>query len=145
MAGETIITVVGNLTAEPELRHTADGVALATFTVASNSRSFDRRTQEWKDGPTLYLRCSAWRRIAENIARSALRRGCGVIVQGRLEPHAYETKDGGRRSTVEVTVEDVGTSLKYAAVTFVSAPGSESFAVSGEAGAPDGPQAGRSL
>lgn len=123
MAGETIITVVGNLTADPELRHTPSGVAVATFTVASNTRNFDRDSGSWKDGATLFLRCSAWRRLAENIAESGLRRGVAVMVRGRLESHTYDSKDGERRTSVELTAEDVGVSLGKAAVSGVRVQG----------------------
>lgn len=124
VAGETIITVVGNLTADPELRYTPSGVAVVTFTVASNTRNFDRDSGSWKDGATLFLRCSAWRRLAENIGESGLRRGMGVMVRGRLESHTYDSKDGERRTSVELTAEDVGASLGRSAATGLRIQGS---------------------
>ncbi|WP_086818669.1 single-stranded DNA-binding protein [Allokutzneria sp. NRRL B-24872] len=114
MAGETTITVVGNLTADPELRFTQSGAAVASFTVASTPRTFDKQSGEWKDGEALFLRCSIWRQAAENVAES-LTRGMRVVVQGRLKQRSYEPKDGGERRTVyELEVEEVGPSLRYA-------------------------------
>jgi single-strand DNA-binding protein len=113
MAGETIITVVGNLTADPELRFTPSGAAVASFTVASTPRTFDRQTNEWKDGDALFLRCSIWRQAAENVAES-LQRGMRVIVQGRLQQRSYETREGEKRTVVEMQVDEVGPSLRYA-------------------------------
>ena len=112
MAGETIITVVGNLTADPELRFTPSGAAVASFTVASTPRTFDRQANEWKDGETLFLRCSVWREAAENVAES-LAKGNRVVVQGRLVQRSFE-KDGQKRTVVEMQVDEVGPSLKYA-------------------------------
>jgi single-strand DNA-binding protein len=113
MAGETIITVVGNLTADPELRFTPSGAAVANFTVASTPRTLDKSTNEWKDGDALFLRCSVWRQAAENVAES-LTRGMRVVVQGRLKQRSYETKEGEKRTVVELDVDEVGPSLKYA-------------------------------
>ena len=113
MAGETPITVVGNLTADPELRFTPSGAAVANFTVASTPRQFDRQTNEWKDQETLFLNCSVWRQAAENAAES-LQRGMRVIVQGRLKARSYETREGEKRTVFEIDVEEVGPSLKMA-------------------------------
>ena len=113
MAGETPITVVGNLTADPELRFTPSGAAVANFTVASTPRTFDRQTNEWKDQDTLFLNCSVWRQAAENAAES-LTRGMRVIVQGRLKARSYETREGEKRTVFEIDVEEVGPSLRSA-------------------------------
>lgn len=113
MAGETIITVVGNLTDDPDLRFTPSGAAVANFTVASTARLFDKNTNEWKDGDPLFLRCSVWRQAAENVAES-LTRGSRVIVQGRLKQRSYETREGEKRTVYELEVDEVGAALKYA-------------------------------
>ena len=113
MAGDTIITVVGTLTADPELRFTPSGAAVASFTVASTPRSFDRQANEWKDGDTLFLRCSIWREAAENVAES-LTKGTRVIVQGRLVQRSYETREGEKRTVVEMQADEGGPSLRYA-------------------------------
>src|SRR6059058_2017874 len=113
MAGETVITVVGNVTDDPELRFTPAGAAVANFTVASTPRSFDRQSNEWKDGDTLFLRCSVWRQAAENVAES-LHRGTRVIVSGRLRQRSFETREGEKRTVVELEVDEVGASLRYA-------------------------------
>lgn len=113
MAGETTITIVGNLTGDPELRFTPSGAAVANFTVASTPRTFDRQSNEWKDGETLFMRCSIWRDAAENVAES-LQRGTRVIVTGRLKSRSYETKEGEKRTVVEMDVDEVGPSLRYA-------------------------------
>jgi len=113
MAGETVITVVGNLTDDPELRFTPSGAAVANFTVASTPRTLDKQTNEWKDGDALFLRCSVWRQAAENVAES-LTRGARVVVQGRLRQRSYETREGEKRTVVELEVEEIGPSLKYA-------------------------------
>jgi single-strand DNA-binding protein len=113
MAGETVITVVGNLTNDPELRFTASGAAVAKFTVASTPRTLDRQSGEWKDGEPLFLSCSVWRQAAENVAES-LTRGSRVIVQGRLRQRSYETREGEKRTVYEMEVDEVGPSLKYA-------------------------------
>jgi single-strand DNA-binding protein len=113
VAGDTTITVVGNLTADPELRFTPSGAAVANFTVASTPRIFDRQSNEWKDGDALFMRCSIWREAAENVAES-LTRGSRVIVQGRLKQRSYETREGEKRTVVELEVDEIGPSLKYA-------------------------------
>ena len=120
MAGETVITVVGNLVDDPELRFTPSGAAVANFTVASTPRTFDRNSNEWKDGEALFLRCSVWRQAAENVAES-LHRGTAVIVQGRLKQRSYETKEGEKRTVYELDVEEVGPSLKFATAKVVKA------------------------
>jgi single-strand DNA-binding protein len=113
MAGETVITVVGNLTADPELRFTPSGAAVASFTVASTPRTLDRQSNEWKDGEALFLRCSIWRQAAENVAES-LTRGSRVIVSGRLKQRSFETREGEKRTVMELDVDEVGPSLRYA-------------------------------
>ena len=113
MAGDTIITVIGNITGDPELRFTPSGAAVANFTVASTPRQFDRQANEWKDGETLFMRCSVWRDAAENVAES-LQRGTRVIVSGRLKSRSYETKEGEKRTVVEMDVDEIGPSLRYA-------------------------------
>lgn len=113
MAGDTVITVVGNLTDDPELRFTSSGAAVANFTVASTPRFFDKQTNDWKDGDALFLRCSIWRQAAENVAES-LTKGARVIVQGRLKQRSYETREGERRTVYELDVDEVGPSLRYA-------------------------------
>ena len=113
MAGETLITVVGNLTADPELRFTPSGAAVASFTVASTPRTFDRQSNDWKDGEALFLRCSIWRQAAENVAES-LTRGARVVVTGRLKQRSFETREGEKRTVVELDVDEVGPSLRYA-------------------------------
>jgi single-strand DNA-binding protein len=113
VAGETTITVVGNLTADPELRFTPAGAAVANFTVASTPRTFDRQTNEWKDGEALFLRCSIWREAAENVAES-LTRGARVVVTGRLKQRSFETKEGEKRTVMELEVDEIGPSLRYA-------------------------------
>ncbi|MEU6851175.1 single-stranded DNA-binding protein [Actinacidiphila alni] len=113
MAGETVITVVGNLVDDPELRFTPSGAAVAKFRVASTPRTFDRQTNEWKDGESLFLTCSVWRQAAENVAES-LQRGMRVIVQGRLKQRSYEDREGVKRTVYELDVEEVGASLKNA-------------------------------
>ncbi|MDO5618960.1 single-stranded DNA-binding protein [Kocuria sp.] len=113
MAGDTVITVIGNLTADPELRFTPSGAAVANFTIASTPRQFDRQSNEWKDGETLFLRCSVWREAAENVAES-LTKGTRVICQGRLRSRSFDTKEGERRTVMELEVEEVGPSLRFA-------------------------------
>ena len=113
MAGDTVITIIGNLTQDPELRFTPSGAAVANFTVASTPRQFDRQSNEWKDGDTLFMRCSVWRDAAENVAES-LTRGSRVLVSGRLKSRSYDTKEGEKRTVVELDVEEVGPSLRYA-------------------------------
>ena len=113
MAGDTVITLVGNLTGDPELRFTPSGAPVANFTVASTPRTFDRASGEWKDGDAMFLNCSVWRQPAENVAES-LTKGMRVIVQGRLKSRSYETREGERRTVFEVDVDEVGPSLRYA-------------------------------
>jgi single-strand DNA-binding protein len=113
VAGDTVITVVGNLTADPELRFTPSGAAVANFTVASTPRTFDKNSNEWKDGEALFLRCSVWRQAAENVAES-LHKGTSVIVQGRLKQRSYETKEGEKRTVYELDVDEIGPSLRWA-------------------------------
>ncbi|NGN67490.1 single-stranded DNA-binding protein [Streptomyces sp. A7024] len=113
MAGETVITVVGNLTDDPELRFTPSGAAVANFTIASTPRTFDRQTNEWKDGDALFLRASIWRQAAENVAES-LTRGTRVVAQGRLRQRSYETQQGEKRTVVELEVDEIGPALRYA-------------------------------
>ncbi|QCB95043.1 single-stranded DNA-binding protein [Cellulomonas shaoxiangyii] len=113
MAGETTITVIGNLTGDPELRFTPSGAAVANFTVASTPRTFDRQSNEWKDGETLFLRCSIWREAAESVAES-LTKGTRVIATGRLTQRSYETREGEKRTVYELQVDEVGPSLRYA-------------------------------
>src|SRR3954466_8008816 len=113
MAGETVITVVGNLVDDPELRFTPSGAAVANFRIASTPRTFDRQTNEWKDGDALFLSCSVWRQAAENVAES-LQRGMRVIVQGRLKQRSYETREGEKRTVIELEVDEVGPSLTFA-------------------------------
>ncbi|OMC21930.1 single-stranded DNA-binding protein [Mycobacterium colombiense] len=113
MAGDTTITVVGNLTADPELRFTPSGAAVANFTVASTPRIYDRQSGEWKDGEALFLRCNIWREAAENVAES-LTRGARVIVTGRLKQRSFETREGEKRTVFEVEVDEIGPSLRYA-------------------------------
>lgn len=162
MAGETVITVVGNLTADPELRFLPSGAAVANFTVASTPRTFDRQSGEWKDGDALFLSCSVWRQAGENVAES-LRKGMRVIVQGRLRQRSYETQQGERRTVVELEVDEIGPSLRYATAAVTRTPsgqggggqgggfgggqggggyGAQGGQASGGYGAPGGQQAG---
>ena len=113
MSGEVTLTAVGNLTSDPELRYTQNGLAVANFTVASTPRTFDRGSGDWKDGDTLFLRCSVWREFAEHVAGSLLK-GTRVIVTGRLTQRSYETKEGEKRTSFELEVDEVGPSLRYA-------------------------------
>ncbi|WP_406201341.1 single-stranded DNA-binding protein [Kitasatospora sp. NBC_01560] len=131
MAGETVITLVGNLVDDPELRFTPSGAAVAKFRIASTPRTFDRQTNEWKDGESLFLTCNVWRQPAENVAES-LQRGMRVIVQGRLRQRSYETKEGEKRTVFEVEVDEVGPSLRSATAKVTranrsGAPGGGSF------------------
>jgi single-strand DNA-binding protein len=120
MAGETTITVIGNLTNDPELRFTPSGSAVANFTIASTPRTFDRNSNEWKDGETLFLRAGVWREAAENVAES-LTKGMRVIVSGRLKSRSYETKEGEKRTIMELEVDEIGPSLKSATAKVVKA------------------------
>jgi single-strand DNA-binding protein len=113
MAGETVITVIGNLTNDPELRFTPSGSAVANFTIASTPRTFDRNSNEWKDGEALFLRSAVWKEAAENVAES-LTKGMRVIASGRLKQRSYETKEGEKRTVIEFEVDEIGPSLKYA-------------------------------
>ncbi|NYT93629.1 single-stranded DNA-binding protein [Salinispora sp. H7-4] len=113
MAGETIITVIGNLTDDPELRFTPSGAAVAKFRVASTPRFFDKSSSEWKDGEPLFLSCTVWRQAAEHVAES-LQRGTRVIVSGRLRQRSYETREGEKRTVIELEVDEIGPSLRYA-------------------------------
>jgi single-strand DNA-binding protein len=120
MAGETVITIVGNLTSDPELRFTPNGAAVASFTVAATPRTLDRATNEWKDGEPLFLRCSIWRQAAEHVAES-LQKGARVIVQGRLKQRTFETREGEKRTVIELDVDEIGPSLRYATAKVVRA------------------------
>src|SRR3954463_414406 len=122
MAGETVITVVGNLTADPELRYTQNGLAVANFTIASTPRTFDRQANEWKDGEALFLRASVWREFAEHVAGS-LTKGSRVIAQGRLKQRSYETKEGEKRTSIELEIDEIGPSLRYATAQVTRAAG----------------------
>lgn len=113
MAGDTVITVIGNLTADPELRFTPSGAAVANFTIASTPRRFDRQSGQWQDGDTLFMRCSIWRDAAENVAES-LTKGMRVVAQGRLVQRSFETREGEKRTVVELQVDEVGPSMRYA-------------------------------
>ncbi len=113
MAGETNITLIGNLTADPELRFTPSGAPVANFTVASTPRTFDRTSGEWKDGDAMFLNCAVWRQAAENVAET-LTKGMRVIVTGRLKSRSYETREGERRTVFEIEVDEIGPSLRYA-------------------------------
>lgn len=113
MANETFLTVTGNLTSDPELRFTTNGAAVANFTIASTPRKFDRQSNEFKDGETLFMRCSVWREAAENVAES-LQKGMAVIAQGRLESRSYETKEGEKRTVTELAVDEIGPNLRRA-------------------------------
>ena len=133
MAGDTVITIIGNLTADPELRWTQSGAAVADFTVASTPRTYDRNAGEWRDGDTLFMRCSVWRDTAENVAES-LRKGMRVIVQGRLTQRSYDTQQGERRTVVNLQVDEVGPSLRRARAQVTRHP-----AADGGAGYPPPP------
>jgi single-strand DNA-binding protein len=137
MAGDTIMTVIGNLTADPELRFTASGAAVANFTVASTPRTLDRNTNEWKDGEALFLRCSIWRQAAENVAES-LTRGSRVIVSGRLKQRSFETKEGEKRTVIELEVDEIGPSLRYATAKVNRAQRSDSGGGGGYGGGNSG-------
>ena len=113
MAGETVITVVGNLTADPELRYTQNGLPVANFTIASTPRTFDRQANEWEDGEALFLRASVWREFAEHVAGS-LTKGMRVIAQGRLRQRSYQDREGNNRTAIELEVDEIGPSLRYA-------------------------------
>ena len=135
MAGETIITVVGNLTADPELRFTPSGAPVANFTVASTPRTFDRNSGEWKDGDAMFLNCAVWRQAAENVAET-LTKGMRVIVQGRLKSRSYETREGEKRTVFEIEVDEIGPSLRYASakVTRTTGGGGGGYSGGGNSG-----------
>jgi len=137
MAGETVITVVGNLTSDPELRYTQGGLAVANFTIASTPRTMDRATNEWKDGEALFLRASVWREFAEHVAGS-LTKGSRVIVQGRLKQRSYETKEGEKRTSYELEVDEIGPSLRYATAQVTRASSSRDGGNGGGGRAPQG-------
>ena len=142
MAGETIITVVGNLTDDPELRFTPSGAAVANFTVASTPRNFDKNSNEWVDGEAMFLRCSIWRQAAENVAES-LQRGMRVVVQGRLKARSYETREGEKRTVVELEVDEVGPSLAFATAKVTRASrsgGGGGYSGGGQGGGQSRPQ-----
>ena len=144
MAGETVITVVGNLVDDPELRFTPSGAAVANFRIASTPRTFDRQTNEWKDGDALFLSCSVWRQAAENVAES-LQRGMRVVVQGRLKQRSYETREGEKRTVVELEVDEVGPSLAFATAKVTRASrsgGGGGFSGGGGQGGQSRPQSG---
>ena len=122
MAGETIITVVGNLTADPELRYTQNGLPVANFTIASTPRNYDRQTNEWKDGEALFLRASVWREFAEHVAGS-LTKGSRVIATGRLKQRSYQDREGNNRTSIELEVDEIGPSLRYATAQVTRAAG----------------------
>lgn len=136
MAGEPILTIVGNLTADPELRFTPSGAAVANFTIASTPRTFDRQANEWRDGETIFMNCSVWRQYAEHVAES-LQKGMRVIAQGRLRSRSYETREGERRTVMELSVDEVGPALRYATaqVTRSTSSGGGGFGGGGGASA----------
>jgi single-strand DNA-binding protein len=139
MAGETTITVIGNLTDDPELRFTPQGTAVAKFRIASTPRSYDKQSGEWKDGEPLFLACNIWRQAAENVAES-LQRGARVVVTGRLRQRSYETREGEKRTVIELEVDEVGPSLRYATakVQKMSRSGGGGFGSSGGGGGGQG-------
>lgn len=141
MAGETVITVVGNLTSDPELRYTQNGLAVANFTIASTPRSFDRASNDWKDGEALFLRASVWREFAEHVAGS-LTKGSRVVATGRLKQRSYETKEGEKRTSIELEVDEIGPSLRYATaqVTRAASSRDSSGGVRGQIGGNQGGQ-----
>ncbi|RLL67854.1 single-stranded DNA-binding protein [Streptomyces sp. Z26] len=143
MAGETVITVVGNLVDDPELRFTPSGAAVAKFRVASTPRTFDRQTNEWKDGESLFLTCSVWRQAAENVAES-LTKGTRVVVQGRLKQRSYEDREGIKRTVYELDVDEVGASLRNATakISKTSGRGGQGGGGGGWGGGPGGGQQG---
>ncbi|MGA9716057.1 MAG: single-stranded DNA-binding protein [Aeromicrobium sp.] len=133
MAGETNITVVGNLTGDPELKFTPSGAAVANFTVASTARTFDKQTNEWKDGEALFIRCDAWRQLAENVAES-LQKGQRVIVTGALKVRNFERQDGSKGTSVEMSVDEIGPSLRFATAKVTRASGGSGNGGGGNAG-----------
>jgi single-strand DNA-binding protein len=141
MAGETVITVVGNLTSDPELRYTQNGLAVANFTIASTPRSFDRASNDWKDGDALFLRASVWREFAEHVAGS-LTKGSRVIATGRLKQRSYETKEGEKRTSIELEVDEIGPSLRYATAQVTRTSSSREGGSAGGAGGAGGARGG---
>jgi single-strand DNA-binding protein len=143
VAGETIITLVGNLTGDPELRFTPSGSAVANFTIASTPRTFDRQSNEWKDGETLFMRCSIWREAAENVAES-LTKGTRVVVTGRMKSRSYQTKEGENRTVIELEADEIGPSLRYATakVNRTQRSGGGGFGGGGQSGPGGAPQGG---
>lgn len=139
MSNETKLTIIGNLTAPPELRFTPSGAAVANFTIASTPRNFDKASNEWKDGDTLFLRCSAWRELAENIAESLTDKGTRVVATGNLVQRSYEDREGQKRTVVELQVDEIGPSLKYATAKVTRAQRSGGGS-GGFSGAPAGGQ-----
>ena len=137
MAGETVITVVGNLTSDPELRYTQNGLAVANFTIASTPRSFDRASNDWKDGDALFLRASVWREFAEHVAGS-LTKGSRVVATGRLKQRSYETKEGEKRTSIELEVDEIGPSLRYATAQVTRTSSSREGGAGGSGGARSG-------
>ena len=137
MAGETVITVVGNLTSDPELRYTQNGLAVANFTIASTPRTFDRASNDWKDGEALFLRASVWREFAEHVAGS-LSKGARVIATGRLKQRNYETKEGEKRTSFEIEVDEIGPSLRYATAQVTRSSGGASSGGASRGGAGQG-------
>lgn len=127
MSGETIITIVGNLTADPELRHTQNGIAVANLTIASTPRNFDRSSNEFKDGETLFIRATAWRELGEHVAGS-LTKGTRVIATGELKQKEFETKEGEKRTSIELELQEIGPSLKYATAQVTRAASNASTA-----------------
>ena len=138
-AGDIVVTVVGNLTNDPELRFTPSGAAVASFTIASSSRYLDKASNEWKDSEPVFMRCSVWRQYAENVAES-LTKGTRVIAQGRLKQRSYETREGEKRTVVEMEVDDVGPALRYATAKVTRTPrGEGGFGGGGGGSASAGP------
>ena len=138
MAGETVITVVGNLTADPELRYTQNGLPVANFTIASTPRNFDRQANEWKDGEALFLRASVWREFAEHVAGS-LTKGSRVIATGRLRQRSYQDREGNNRTSIELEVDEIGPSLRYATTQVTRAARTDGAAANAQqAWAPSG-------
>ncbi|KFI71831.1 ssb2 [Bifidobacterium minimum] len=133
MAGETIITVVGNLTADPEVRTIGSGATVTSFTVASTPRSFNRETNQWEDGQALFLRCSAWRALGDHVAQS-LSKGMRVIVTGRLSQHSYQAQDGSQRTSIDLTVDEIGPSLRYATAQVTRQSSASGFSGAGRSG-----------
>ena len=135
MANETTITVVGNLTADPDLRYTQSGLAVANFTIASTPRTYDRASNEWKDGEALFLRASVWREFAEHVA-STLTKGSRVIAQGRLKQRSYETREGEKRTSIELDIDEIGPSLRYATAQVTRTSSGSGGAGGARSGAP---------